>query len=249
MANIFFKIGNIKKEKTDDPGGAIEAFNAVLEVNPNHPGILDTLLKHYEEAGDWSRYTSVLEKKLGATQDKAEKADVLVRLGKLARDKLADKARSLAYIEQAHGLNPKDVKVQKALIDALLEAGDNDKAAGLIEQLIEAEEKKGVKKSKELIEKLDRLEADWHNPKAEVTYDILAMKGGAKLYSQLGQLYEFAKDSDGPVTQGMREVYQENKTTLERLLREQATLVRELESLNDAARTLRVPHILVPAKE
>src|SRR5262249_17485714 len=88
----------------------------------------------------------------------------------------------------------RSIKDQLVRRNALLK--DNKDAADL------------VKQSKALIEKLDKLEADWHNPKAEVTYDILAMKGGAKLYSQLGQLYEFAKDSDGVVTQGMREVYQ-----------------------------------------
>ena len=40
-----------------------------------------------------------------------------------------------------------------------------------------------------------------------MTYDILAMSGGAKLYSQLSALYSFVTDSDGPVTQGMREAY------------------------------------------
>src|SRR5207253_7078764 len=38
-----------------------------------------------------------------------------------------------------------------------------------------------VKLGKELIGKLDALEAKLHNPKAEVTYDLLAHHGGAKL--------------------------------------------------------------------
>ena len=56
---------------------------------------------------------------------------------------------------------------------------------------------------------MDDLENKLHNPKAQVTYDILAQRGGAKLYSQLGALYEWAKDTDDGPTQGMREVYAE----------------------------------------
>jgi hypothetical protein len=74
-----------------------------------------------------------------------------------------------------------------------------------------------IKQAKEVVADLDDLEQSLHNPKAEVTYDILARKGGAKLYSQLAPLYDTVKDSDGPVTQGMREVYADNAKELSRL--------------------------------
>ena len=51
-----------------------------------------------------------------------------------------------------------------------------------------------VKQAKELMTKLDDLESKLHNPKAKVAYDILAFQGGAKLYSQLGYLFEIVKD-------------------------------------------------------
>ncbi len=101
-----------------------------------------------------------------------------------------------------------------------------------------------IEASKKLMAKLDKLEAELHNPKAQVTYDILAMKGGAKLYSQLAQLYEWIKDSDGPVTQGMREVYQEQRALLEQRLAEWTELRRELARLNDEAKKLDLPHVL-----
>ena len=55
--------------------------------------------------------------------------------------------------------------------------------------------------------KCDALEGRLHNPKATVAYDILAMPGGAQLYSRLGPLYSWASEGDGRPTQGMREVY------------------------------------------
>jgi len=41
------------------------------------------------------------------------------------------------------------------------------------------------------------VEEKLHNPKAEVTYDILAQKGGAKLYSQLATLLDWMATATG----------------------------------------------------
>ncbi|MBM4071164.1 MAG: glycosyl hydrolase [Planctomycetes bacterium] len=79
--------------------------------------------------------------------------------------------------------------------------------------------------AKKLIERIDGLEDRLHNSKAQVTYDILAL--GSKLYSKQGALYEWLKDSDGPVTQGMREVHAE-------LARELAELTREFDDISAA---------------
>ncbi len=104
-----------------------------------------------------------------------------------------------------------------------------------------------TKSSSELITKLDALEGKLHNPKAEVVYDILAQKGGAKLYSKLIFLYELARDSDGAPTQGMREVYEELNRELNELDAEWKAIVSgELVKLNDSAKGLDIPGVIVP---
>jgi photosystem II stability/assembly factor-like uncharacterized protein len=104
-----------------------------------------------------------------------------------------------------------------------------------------------VKQSKEVVAKLDALEEKLHNPRAQVVYDILAQKGGAKLYSQLGALYEWSADSDGPPTQGMREVYREHVRDLERLEAEWNQILKsDLPRLTELARSLDVPAVIVP---
>jgi photosystem II stability/assembly factor-like uncharacterized protein len=88
----------------------------------------------------------------------------------------------------------------------------------------------------DLTARLDALEAKLHNPKAEVSYDILAMKGGAKLYSQQSFLYDTIKDGDGPVTQGMREVYADQRRELDRLLSEWREVVDGIQRFNERVR-------------
>jgi hypothetical protein len=97
-----------------------------------------------------------------------------------------------------------------------------------------------------LVATCDALEEKLHNPKAEIGYDILAMPGGAKLYSRLAPLYSWAHDGDGRPTQGMREVYAELKKELDALAAEwKAILETDVPALNARAREL-APDFVVP---
>jgi photosystem II stability/assembly factor-like uncharacterized protein len=104
-----------------------------------------------------------------------------------------------------------------------------------------------VKDSAALIGKLNDLESKLHNPDAEVVYDILAFRGGTKLYSRLVWTYEQATDGDGAPTQGVREVTADQKKELDQYARELNRLVdAELTSLNLAAKKVEAPVIFVP---
>jgi len=89
----------------------------------------------------------------------------------------------------------------------------------------------------ELRQSLGELEARFHNPEAEVQYDILAGRGGgAQLHSQLGWLFLVAREHGGPPTQGMRERARELTSTLEGLEGQlDALLGEDLERLNALA--------------
>jgi hypothetical protein len=97
-----------------------------------------------------------------------------------------------------------------------------------------------------LVRKCDVLEAKLHNPKAEVAYDILAMQGGAQLYSRLAPLYGWASEGDGRPTQGMREVYAEERRELDTLLSEWNAIVDgDVADLNRKARELAPDFVVV----
>jgi photosystem II stability/assembly factor-like uncharacterized protein len=111
---------------------------------------------------------------------------------------------------------------------------DMPKAAGLI------------KDSKALVRNLDALEEKLHNPRAEVTYDILAQKGGAKLYSQLSALFGTLQEADGAAGQGIREVYADLTRELKQREADWLSLQEDVAQLNRQARTLEVPGVFVP---
>ena len=104
-----------------------------------------------------------------------------------------------------------------------------------------------VQGSAALIARLDDLEARLHNPKAEVVYDILAKKGGAKLYSRLAPLLDAAKTGDGAPTQGVRDEYARESRELDADLAELDRLLgADLAELNRTAAGLSLPAIYVP---
>jgi hypothetical protein len=113
---------------------------------------------------------------------------------------------------------------------------------------------KGNEAARELVQsgealsaKCDDLEGRLHNPKAQISYDILAMKGGTQLYSKLAPLYSWAHEADGRPTQGMREMAAEHRKELDRLTGEwQALVAGEVAALNTRARELGLGFVLVP---
>ena len=109
------------------------------------------------------------------------------------------------------------------------------------------EAKELVTESAALATRLDSLEAKIHNPTAEVVYDILAMRGGAKLYSRLTPLYTWAIEGDGAPTQGMREVYADQRKELDGYLGELRVLIdKDLAAINALAARLGIGHVVVP---
>jgi photosystem II stability/assembly factor-like uncharacterized protein len=101
-----------------------------------------------------------------------------------------------------------------------------------------------------LVAKCDALEGKLHNPKAQVTYDILAQPGGAQLYSRLAPLYSEVQDGDGRPTQGMRDVYAGLKEELDALSAQWKTILEtDVPDLNAKARELVPGFVVLPAKE
>jgi hypothetical protein len=87
-----------------------------------------------------------------------------------------------------------------------------------------------------------------HNPKAEISYDVLAMKEGAKLYSRLSPFFGWINNGSGAPTEGMREVFAAQKQELDGLVTElDALLGQDLAALNQTANQLGLPTVYVPA--
>jgi hypothetical protein len=116
-------------------------------------------------------------------------------------------------------------------------------------ELLKSNTKAGplIQSSDALIQKLNSLEEQLHNPRAQIGYDILAQKGGAKLYSRMSAVFNFAMEGDGLPTQGTKEAFEEQKQQLDRYDEQWKQIVSsDLASLNQQAKALDVPVVIVP---
>jgi hypothetical protein len=103
-----------------------------------------------------------------------------------------------------------------------------------------------IKDSDATIKKAFALEDKLHNPTAEVVYDILAMRGGTRLYSRLSPLQVWAVEATGAPTAGMTQVLTEQEQELSSLESEtKAFLSTDVASLNQRATTVNVPYVIL----
>jgi hypothetical protein len=103
-----------------------------------------------------------------------------------------------------------------------------------------------LKNSESVVKKAGTLEDKLHNPTAEIVYDILAMRGGTRLYSRLSPLQMWAIEGEGPPTSGMRQVLEEQEKELEALARETEAFIRsDVGPVNELARKLSLPFVIV----
>ncbi len=99
--------------------------------------------------------------------------------------------------------------------------------------------------SEDLTKKVNVLEDRMHNSKAEVTYDILAERGGTRLYSRLSPLQMWAIEGDAPPTKGMQQVLEEQEAELAQLERDtNELLARDVASINARAGKLNLEFVI-----
>jgi photosystem II stability/assembly factor-like uncharacterized protein len=94
----------------------------------------------------------------------------------------------------------------------------------------------------------DAIEAELHNPKAEVVYDVLAgREGGAKLYSQMSPLAAWIQNADYAPTRGMQQRFEFLIGEVARVEGEIAALRNgDVARLEEQARALNLPRVIVP---
>jgi photosystem II stability/assembly factor-like uncharacterized protein len=103
-----------------------------------------------------------------------------------------------------------------------------------------------IKASEAAIKRADEIENKLHNPTAEVVYDILAMKGGTRLYSRLSPLQNWASDPAGLPTGGMMQVLVDQEKELSSLETETKQFMdADVASINQRATRLNVPYVVI----
>jgi hypothetical protein len=101
-----------------------------------------------------------------------------------------------------------------------------------------------IRAAHDLQDELDQIEGKLHNTEAVIAYDILALKGGAKLYARLDAISLWVNSADGAPPQGLRELFMTQKKEVEGCRRELESFIAvQMAEYNQKASGLSFPII------
>lgn len=115
------------------PHDAIIIYRKLLSVAPSHPVAHDRLAYLYNQTGDIANAVKHAEVALRHDNGSIESRLTLGAAALLD----GDKDRALTMFDEARNLVDDNLDVEKTYVDALLQVGEFDKAAGVIHELLE----------------------------------------------------------------------------------------------------------------
>jgi len=100
MRDLYAQVGQIQGEYLMQTDDAIEAWQAVLQINQVDMEALAALENLYTQEARWQEAIQVLERKAAALEDQDQKIDVLMQIAQTWEEKLENKTEAAgAYLE------------------------------------------------------------------------------------------------------------------------------------------------------
>jgi hypothetical protein len=250
------------------PGAAVDSGGAGARI-PVAPGTYSvvlkvgplTLIEKVDVRGDHRWYRSKSEGAAAlvvkkALQQETSPADASTRLkipNDLETTKLAEMiGASVIATRELESQQQLSIRVRddiSKLADTVARLRAVKKQVALRKELLkDRDEAKDLLKQSEALDKsLNEVEEKLHNPKAKISYDIFAARGGAMLYSQYAWLLSNLVDADGAPTKAQLELADDLGRQLAELVTKFEGVAKDnVGKLNDSARKLGVPELYVP---
>jgi tetratricopeptide (TPR) repeat protein len=114
---LWIELAEIRGEMLLDTDAAIEAWQEVISLEPNHDRALDELEKLYLQETRFEEAAQVLEIKVERIDDELEQIDVLSQIADIWEHKLESPDRAAAFYEQILELDPSDMQASRSLED------------------------------------------------------------------------------------------------------------------------------------
>ena len=113
---IGLRLGQASEEELRRPDEAIEAFQRVLEDEPEQPLAVSALTRLYERQAMWPELLDSLRLSASTSQDPAQRVATLFRAGEVLEREMDDVPSALATYEEVLGLDPRFEPATAALL-------------------------------------------------------------------------------------------------------------------------------------
>ncbi len=102
--NRGIEIGILCRDRLGDPKRALQAFERVLMLAPDHEEALATAADLYSQVGLWGKYIKMLEQRIPLIEGVMDKRAVLLRIANVTAEELTDHRAAFGWYTKAHEL-------------------------------------------------------------------------------------------------------------------------------------------------
>ncbi len=135
-AALIFKRAQLLENELADPGAA-ELYALALELDPEAVGVREALVRICGERRDWNELVRVLGQSAERSQDPAERALTLYRLGRVHSDRLGNQQQAVTALAEAMACAPTEPLVLDDLARLYAEVGDHEALAQTLRKLVD----------------------------------------------------------------------------------------------------------------
>ncbi|HEX6276981.1 MAG TPA: tetratricopeptide repeat protein [Polyangiaceae bacterium] len=136
---VLLQLGKVLTEHLASPDRAIEAYEAAVGIDPQHPQALEAVARLRESAGDADAALSAIDALASKASTPEAKAEHHVRAAKLLESR-GDRDAAIDRYKQALDANPNDRTASAALREGYVARGDVNAAVQLLERELETTE-------------------------------------------------------------------------------------------------------------
>lgn len=130
---LYKQVGETFATELSDFDRAIDAYNSILDINPNHESALDELAKIQAKIEDWPAAHDTLQRLAQTVEEPARKVDLYYRLGVLNEENLLDRAAATEHFRSALDVDSGHLPSLSALRHIHIEEGEWVAAARVLE--------------------------------------------------------------------------------------------------------------------
>jgi len=137
-ASWLVRLAEIYQQRMGDLDRAREAWQQVLEIDPEQPQAIARLQELFDAQKDWARLAEVLARRIRLEGDPAEAVALLQRRASILEASLNRPRQAIVALEEARERIPGEPKTLHHLRRLLLEQGEYRRAVETIEEELEA---------------------------------------------------------------------------------------------------------------
>jgi tetratricopeptide (TPR) repeat protein len=135
--NLYERMAALHEEEFLSHARAAECRELILAIDPTNRAALSALPRHYRALEEWSRLEQLYLQLAKATDDDADRADILLQRARVLDENLGAPDQAIVVYERVLELQPGYPRVLEALARLREQAGDAAEALSAIEALAE----------------------------------------------------------------------------------------------------------------